>query len=200
MYYDGLANDHGLPHDPIKGLVIPRPIGWISSLSPDGTANLAPYSYFNLVGDKPGIVMFSSSTRKDSIANAEATGEFACNFVSYPLRDAMNASSAAVPPDVDEFEVAGLTRAPCNAIAAPRVAEAHAVLECRYIKTVDLPDGKGGKHIAEIVLGIVVGVHIDDRVIVDGKVDATKLHPVARLGYMDYAAVNEVFAMTRPKV
>lgn len=200
MYYDGLVNDHGLPHDPLKGLVIPRPIGWISTLAPDGTPNLAPYSYFNVVADRPGVVIFSSATRKDSLANAESTGEFACNFACWDLREAMNTSSAAVGSDVNEFDLAGLTMAPCNTIAAPRVAEAPAVLECKYVKTIDLPDGKGGVHIAQVAVGLIVGVHIADEMINDGRVDATRLRPIARLGYMDYAVVNDVFEMHRPKV
>jgi flavin reductase (DIM6/NTAB) family NADH-FMN oxidoreductase RutF len=198
MFYDGLKNDHGLPHDPLKQLVAPRPIGWISTCNVDGARNLAPYSYFNLVGDKPGIVMFSSVTRKHTLANIEATGEFVCNLATWDLREAVNRTSAPVAGEVDEFELARLTPAPSRMVAPPRVAESPVALECTSFQILDLPDGQGGEHPAKVCFGLVVGVHIDDRAIVDGRVDATILRPIARLGYMDYAVVEKVFAMERP--
>ena len=199
MFYDGLKNDHGLPHDPLKQLVAPRPIGWISSCNAAGRRNLAPYSYFNLVGDKPGIAMFSSVTRKHTLANIENTGEFVCNLATWDLREQVNQSSAPVAADIDEFELTGLTPVPSRMVAPPRVGESPVALECTYIQTLDLPDGKGGEHPSKVCFGLVVGVHIDDRAIVDGLVDATFLKPIARLGYMDYAVVEEVFAMQRPQ-
>jgi len=197
MFYE--PHDHGLPHSPFKSLVVPRPIGWISTLSPNGVANLAPYSFFNGVADDPPVVLFSSLDVKDSQRNAEATGEFVCNIVSYELREAMNATSAAAPPEVDEFELAGLAKAPCRLVKCPRVAEAPAALECTYIKTVDLPGRDGGANAYSVVFGLVVAVHIADEMISGGMVDAAKLRQLARLGYQDYAFVENVFSLKRPE-
>ncbi len=197
MFYETDDNRHGLKHDPFKALVAPRPIGWISSLSADGIVNLAPYSFFNGVSDRPPFVMFSSSGRKDSLVNIEATGEFACLLATYELKDQMNATSAAAGPEVDEMELAGLTPAPCKLISPPRVAESPVALECRYFKTIPLPGKDGGEGYI-VIIGQVVGIHIDEAVIVDGKVDVTRLRPIARLGYMDYSVVDAVFSMERP--
>ncbi len=199
------ADGHGLPHDPFKAIVTPRPIGWISSLDAQGRANLAPYSFFNGCGDAPPMVMFAQTGRKsrpeavkDSIANIRATGEFACNIVSEALKDAMNASSDTYPPEVDEFELAGLTKAPGIAIKAPHVAEAPAVLECRVVRILDdLPSWR--EHAFNImVIGEVVGVRIRDECLRDGRLDVLTFNPVARLGYMDYTTVTDVWEMLRP--
>ena len=199
------ADGHGLPHDPFKAIVTPRPIGWISTLDPEGRANLAPFSFFNGCGDAPPLVMFSQSGRKsrpepvkDSIANIRETGEFACNIVSQALKDAMNVSSGTYQPEVDEFELAGLTKAPGISISAPHAAEAPAVLECRLVKIIDdLPSWY--EHAFNImVIGEVVGVHIDDAILTDGRVDVLAYNPVARLGYMDYTTVTDVWEMLRP--
>jgi flavin reductase (DIM6/NTAB) family NADH-FMN oxidoreductase RutF len=198
MFYDAIANTHGLEFDPFKALVAPRPIGWISTLGKNGVVNLAPYSFFNAVGTDPHYLMFSSGGRKDSQRNAEEMGEFVCSLATYDLRDAMNRTSQHVGPDVDEMELAGLTQAPSKLVAPPRVKESPVAFECRYWRTVRLPghDDEPGTH--SIVLGKVVGVHIDDAAITDGKVDVTKLKPLARLGYGDYAVIDEVFTLTRP--
>ncbi len=198
MFYDAIANTHGLEFDPFKALVVPRPIGWISTLGKNGVVNLAPYSFFNAVGTDPHYVMFSSGGRKDSQRNAEETGEFVCSLATYDLRDAMNRTSQHVGPEVDEMELAGLTPAPSKLVAPPRVKESPVAFECRYWRTINLPghDGEPGTH--SIILGKVVGVHIDDAAITDGKVDVTKLKPIARLGYGDYAVIDEVFTLTRP--
>ena len=198
MFYDAVANTHGLEFDPFKALVAPRPIGWISTLGKNGVVNLAPYSFFNAVGTDPHYVMFSSGGRKDSQRNAEEMGEFVCSLATYDLRDAMNRTSQHVGPEVDEMELAGLTPAPSKLVAPPRVKESPVAFECRYWRTITLPghDGEPGTH--SIVLGQVVGVHIDDAAITDGKVDVTKLKPLARLGYGDYAVIDEVFTLTRP--
>ena len=199
------ADGHGLPHDPFKALVTPRPIGWISSLDAQGRANLAPFSFFNGCGDAPPMVMFAQTGRKsrpepvkDSIANIRETGEFACNIVSQALKDAMNLSSGTYQPEVDEFELAGLTKAPGKAISAPHVAEAPAVLECKLVKIVDdLPSWR--EHAFNImIIGEVVGVHIDDAIVKDGRVDVLGYNPVARMGYMDYTTVTDIWAMKRP--
>ena len=203
MYYDpDEKGSHGLPHDPFKSLVAPRPIGWISTLDGDGHVNLAPYSFFNAVCYDPCIVLFSASglpddPQKHSRRNAEETGEFVCNIVSEPLKDAMNETSAHVPRGVDEMQLAGLTPEASERVRPPRVAEAMAHLECRYLKTVEfeshLPNQSHG-----VVFGRVVGIHIRDEVLVDGFVDMLKLRPVARLGYRDYTVVDNVFSMMPP--
>jgi len=200
MFYETQKNDHGLPHNPFKAIVSPRPIGWISSLDKDGRANLAPYSFFNAVCDTPPIVMFSSSGYKDSVANIDATGEFVCNMASFDLKDAMNRTSAALPHEISEFDYAGLEMAPSRLVKAPRVARAVTALECRHLQTVRLKTVEGADTDSYVVFGQVVGVHIDESILVDGRVDVTRYQPLSRLGYMDYSAVTEVFAMGRPKV
>ncbi len=199
MFYETAKNDHGLPHNPFKAIIAPRPIGWISSLDKDGKANLAPYSFFNCVADNPPIVMFSSSNYKDSAGNIDATGEFVCNMASYDLKDEMNLSSAPVPHETSEFDLTGLEMAASNLIKAPRVAKAATALECKHLQTIRMKALDGSDVDSWVIFGQVVGVHISDDVIVDGKVDVTRYKPLSRLGYMDYAVVTEVFQMGRPK-
>lgn len=197
MFYDAIKNDHGFANDPFKALVAPRPVGWISSLSANGIANLAPYSYFNAMAQSPHYVVFGSGPRKDSLRNIEATGEFAVNLATWALREKMNATSAMVAADIDEFELAGLAKAPCRIIGVPRVAESPVCLECRLFKVIDLPgdDGVTENHMA---VGRVVGIHIDDRFIHDGRVDTAAMKPIARLGYSEYATVETAWRMRRP--
>lgn len=198
------SDGHGLPHDPFKAIVAPRPIGWISTLDAEGRPNLAPYSFFNAVADSPPAVMFSTTGRKigrdeskDSVTNIRATGEFVANIVSWELRDAMNASSGHFAPGEDEFEIAGLEKAPCIEVAPPRVAAAPAALECRLMREIVLPCNRPDSENI-VVIGEVVAVHIDDAMLVDGMFDLTRHQPVARCGYRDYAVVREVFQMNRP--
>jgi flavin reductase (DIM6/NTAB) family NADH-FMN oxidoreductase RutF len=198
MFYDAVANTHGLAVDPFKALVAPRPIGWISTVGRNGVVNLAPYSFFNAVSEDPHFVMFASGGRKDSQRNAEETGEFVCSLATYELREAMNRTSAPVGPEVDEMRLAGLTPAPSRLVAPPRVAESPVAFECRYWRTIELPGRNGGASVNAIVLGQVVGVHIADAVIVGGRVDVTRFKPIARLGYGDYAVIDEVFTLPRP--
>ncbi|MCY1705844.1 flavin reductase family protein [Pannonibacter sp. SL95] len=188
----------GLAHNPFKALVAPRPIGWISSLDAEGRANLAPYSFFNAVDDDPPIVMFSSSGWKHTVANVEATGEFVCNLASAHLQSEMNISSAQVPTGVDEFELAGLEKAPSRLVRVPRVAAARAALECRLLRIVELTDLAGQACDARVVFGQVVGIHIDDAMVSNGRVDMSRLQLLARLGYKDYSVTSEVFEMDRP--
>jgi flavin reductase (DIM6/NTAB) family NADH-FMN oxidoreductase RutF len=197
MFYDAIANAHGLAADPFKALVAPRPIGWISTLSRSGVVNLAPYSFFNAVSEDPHFVMFASGGRKDSQRNAEETGEFVCSLATYELREAMSRTSSPVGPDVDEMQLAGLTPAPSRLVAPPRVKESPVAFECRYWRTIDLPgpDGRSSSH--AIVLGQVIGIYIADEAIVGGRVDVTKLKPIARLGYGDYAVIDRVFTLPR---
>lgn len=205
MFYDpDIKKSHGLPHDPFKSLVAPRPIGWISTVSTDGHVNLAPYSFFNAVCYNPCIVMFSSSglpddPQKHSWRNAEETGEFVCNIVSEELKDQMNTTSAHVPRGVDEFELAGLTAEPSEKVKPPRVKESPAHLECKYLRTVEF-ESEEAHHTHGVIFGHVVGIHIRDDILTDGMVDTLKFRPVARLGYMEYTVVDNVFSMGRPDV
>ncbi|MCB1422762.1 MAG: flavin reductase family protein [Nitratireductor sp.] len=199
MFYDAIREDHGLPHSPFKALVAPRPIGWISTRSPDGVDNLAPYSFFNAVASRPDMVMFSSAGRKDSLANIEATGEFVCNYVSAGFRDAMNVSSAGVPAEVSEFGLSGLEPEESTLVSAPRIKGVAAALECRSTQVLELKDLEGRSSDHFMVIGQVVGIYIDDAYITDGRFDIEKAAPLTRLGYMDYANFGTVFEMFRPR-
>jgi flavin reductase (DIM6/NTAB) family NADH-FMN oxidoreductase RutF len=197
MYYDALTNAHGLAVDPVKAIVAPRPIGWISTLSGDGVANLAPYSFFNLFATDPHYVAFGSGGWKHSLANIDATREFAVNIANLALKDGMNRSSATVEAGVDEFELGGLTKAPCYTFTAPRVAQSPAVLECKLYQTVPLPDDTGSVQ-NWLVIGRVTGIHIADQFIEDGRVNTKSMQLIARLGYSEYATVSDVWRMRRP--
>ena len=201
MFYDTKSNNHGLKYNPYKSIVTPRPIGWISTLSRDGVANLAPYSQFNNLGYDPPYVMFSAGSnpgdgrRKDSVLNATESGEFVCNMATYDLRHHVDKSSHYVDPDVDEFEYAGLTKEASEMVKAPRVAESPVHLECRFVQSVVLPGHSIG-NIVHIVIGEVLGVHIRDEFIgEDEKLDMLKIRPLARMGYFDYTSVESIFTM-----
>ena len=202
MFYEP-KNGSGLPHNPFKAIVVPRPIGWISTLNAEGVPNLAPYSFFNAVADNPPQVMFSASNNhkygglKDAVADAQSTGEFVVNVATWDLREQMNASAVPAPHDVDEFEYAGLTKAESRLVRCPRVAESPLHLECRYTQSLELPSDVPGDQ-NTLVFGEVVGVHVDEKVLVDGRIDYFKVRPVGRLGYLDYVEVNNSFAMERP--
>ena len=200
MFYETAANAHGLPHDPFKAIVTPRPIGWITAMSARGEVNLSPYSFFNAISDRPHMVAFSSDGRKDAVTFVEATGEFVCNLATYDLRQEMNATSAPLPRGESEMEHAGLTAAPSRLVKPPRVAESPAALECRWLQTVPLTPLEGeAKYF--LVIGQVVGIYIDDRFIVDGFLDTAAMRPIARAGYRDYfvATPETKFSITRPK-
>lgn len=197
MFYDARTKAP-LKHDPVKALVAPRPIGWISTLGRDGVANLAPYSFFNLVASGPSIVAFSSAGRKDSQTNAEQTGEFVCNIASFDQREAVNSSAATLPPEIDEFALTGLGTLPSQLIKPPRVKGAPAHLECVYLQTVPLFSKDGVRNGFDLVLGEVVGVHIDDQFVKEGLVDTAAMRLIARLGYLDYSVTDQVFALKRP--
>jgi len=191
---------HGLPHNPFNAVVTPRPIGWISTRDKAGHDNLAPYSFFNGVAYVPPQVMFASTGvkddvdgTKDSVANIRETGVFCVNIVEYAARDAINASSATLPHDVDEFGHAGVEKAVCDVINCARVANAPASLECRMTQIVKIEGASN-----YVVFGEVVGVHLRDDCMVDGRFDVTKYQPLSRLGYRDYSVVREVFEIIRP--
>jgi flavin reductase (DIM6/NTAB) family NADH-FMN oxidoreductase RutF len=199
MFYDTRKNDHGLPYNPFKAIVAPRPIGWITSMNATGEINLAPYSFFNGITDHPPIVMFSSEGPKDSAAFVEETREFVCSLATYDLRAAMNETSAPLPRGVNEMHAAGLAPAPSRLVKPPRVAASPCALECRWLKTVKLDDIDGRALDRYVVFGQVIGVYIDDRFLKNGMLDTAAMKPIARCGYDQYAVVEEVFAMQRPK-
>ncbi len=206
MFYEPKKKDHGLPKNPFNSLVIPRPIGWISSVDSAGIFNLAPYSFFNGVCYNPPTVMFAGGVgsaadgSKDSVRNVLETGEFVCNMANWETREQMNQSSATVAPDCDEIAMTGLTPVASTLVKAPRIAEAPINLECRLIKAVDIP-GWTPKDDYKVVFGEVVGIHIDDTVITqEGFVDVAKIMPIGRLGYNDYTRVDSdsSFTLDRP--
>jgi flavin reductase (DIM6/NTAB) family NADH-FMN oxidoreductase RutF len=188
-----------LPHDPFKSIVTPRPIGWVSTMAADGSVNLAPYSFFNAIGEGPPMLAFSSHGAKDSSTFAGELSEFVWNLVTFELREAMNETSAALPRGTSEFEHAGLEMAPSRLVAPPRVAAARCAMECRVVHHLRLQDIEGQPTNQHLVVGQVVGVHLDELAIVDGVVDTAALNPIARLGGpADYAQLGEIFKMTRP--
>jgi flavin reductase (DIM6/NTAB) family NADH-FMN oxidoreductase RutF len=216
LYYDTEARTNpsaepGLPFNPFKALVAPRPIGWITTLTPDGIVNLAPYSYFQAVADNPDIVMFSATPglttddgaigftdeRKHSEINAIKGGEFVCNLVTEDLAEQMNKTSAHLPVGVDEAEYAALGMVPSMKVKPPRVAASPAALECVVVDTHTIRH-RGGDHVYRIVFGEVVGIHIDDHFISDGRVDTTAMRVLTRMGYDEYAVLTKSFSMTRP--
>lgn len=199
MFYKP-EDGHGLPHNPFNALIAPRPIGWISTRGADGSENLAPYSFFNGVSYTPPQVMFATTSGKDdrelgkdTLANIRETGVFCVNIVEEAAIDAMNATSGAYGREVDEFTLAGIERAECTTIACSRVAAAPAALECRLTQIVKIL-GEAN----HVCFGEVVGVHMRDDCIVDGKFDITRFRPLARLGYRDYTVVRDAFSLNRP--
>ncbi|MGH7033595.1 MAG: flavin reductase family protein [Stellaceae bacterium] len=201
MFYEPDKNDHGLKHDPFKSIVVPRPIGWISTLSAAGKLNLAPFSQFNNLGYDPPYVMFAAANfprlarPKDSVSNAIETGEFVVNMATYALREAVNITSSAVEPDIDEAFLAGLAMEPSVLVKPPRVAASPVHLECRYHCMLALP-GRNLEQSHYVVVGRVIGVHIRDEVLTaDGRIDILKIRPLARLGYHDYTSVESLFTM-----
>ncbi len=202
MHYS-TSDKHGLKHDPFKALVTPRPIGWVSTVNKEGVVNLAPYSFFNAISDKPPMVMFSSVGRKDSLKNIEDNGEFVCSLATYALCDGMNISSAPVEHGISEFKLAGLKAAESRFVKPPRVADSPAALECKLWKIIELPVPERHPELGSImVIGSVVGIYIDDSFIKDGLFDTQRAQPIARMGYMDYSVVraDTVFTLNRPTV
>ncbi|KAK8213645.1 hypothetical protein IWZ01DRAFT_497705 [Phyllosticta capitalensis] len=205
VLYEPGKTDHGLPHDPFKACVIPRPIGWISTVSASGTHNLAPYSQFTNLTFDPPYVMFSanqtpSARRKDTVDNVEATGRFVWNLATYPLREAVNASAEQVPPGVDEFERAGLHKEQSVVLRGPHVPmvkDSPVKFECVYHSTLRLP-ANPPMATANIVIGRVVAVHIADDVLTNGILDVRKTLPIARCGYYQYTVVRDTFDMVIP--
>jgi flavin reductase (DIM6/NTAB) family NADH-FMN oxidoreductase RutF len=199
LFWTTDENRHGLPHDPFKAIVAPRPIGWISTRTVDGAVNLAPYSFFAPVSDDPKLVMFASTGFKDAASAAIESGEFVANLATGPLARAVVKTSATAPRGVSEFGLAGLTEAPCRLVKAPRVAEVPAALECRVTQWFHPRTVEGPPSDTVIVMGQVVGIHLDEAVLRDGLLAADLARPLSRLGYLDYAETRETFAMQRPR-
>ena len=203
MFYNTQQNNHGLKQNPFKSLIIPRPIGWISSQDIEGHINLAPYSYFNILCDRPPMVMFSvtntlsNGAMKDTLHNVESQHEFVVNMATYEQREAVNLSSASLPHHENEFLLAQLEMLPSQLVKPPRVKGSPIQLECVYHQSIQLPTCSQNDT-NRVIIGKVVGIHIDDQIIVDGKVDITKIKPIARLGYMEYTIVERIFTMQRP--
>ncbi len=195
------ADGHGLPHDPFNAIVAPRPIGWISSLSATGVRNLAPYSFFNAFNYRPPIVGFASNGFKHSVSNLSETGEFTWNLVTRAQAEAMNATSATVGPDVDEFELAGLQGVASVEVTPERVAGAPVSFECRVTQSIQLRTCSGDPIDTWLTLGEVVRVHIDTALLVDGVYQTAAAHPVVRGGgpsaYYEITA-DRRFDLTRP--
>jgi len=214
MYYNSeapLGEPRELPFNPFKALVAPRPIGWVTTLTECGTINLAPYSYFQAVADNPDIVLFSATPalsktpkgvrfgadRKNSEHNAIATGEFVCNLVSYDMREAMNKTSAHLPAEESEVDHANIRMLPSTKVAPPRVASAPAALECVVVDHMPVKH-RGGEHRYHLVFGEVVGIHINDDYVLDGRVDTAAMQILTRMGYDEYAVLERAFSMARP--
>jgi len=201
-HYFEPSTGHGLRHDPFNAIIAPRPIGWVSTIDAQGRRNLAPYSFFNGFNYVPPIIGFSSIGRKDSLANAEATGEFVWNLATRQLAEQMNATSATVAHDVDEFELAKLTPAPSRKVRPPRVLESPVNFECRVSQILQLQAADGAKIDSWVVFGEVVAVHIEKNLIMDGVYQSAAARPITRLGRMgDYAELraDAMFEMKRPR-
>ena len=203
MHFDPRNDRCPLPYSPFKSCTVPRPIGWLSTISANGIINLAPYSQWQNLTFDPPMVMFaanqlSSGDRKHTVVNAEETGWFVWNMATYDLREAVNISAMELPPDIDEFTHAGVTPIACIDAPCPRVKESPAHFECRYLSTHRLR-GNSAHGWVEVVYGEVVRIHVDDDVLTaDGKLNIPQIKPLARLGYHDYTAVTEVFEMRIP--
>ncbi|MEL7462908.1 MAG: flavin reductase family protein [Pseudomonadota bacterium] len=206
MFYRPGRDDHGLPRNPFNALITPRPIAWIVARDAAGVDNLAPFSFFNGAAYEPPIVSTAftgaklgdlKGERKDTLANIEATGVYSVNIVPTALKDAMNASAAHLAAGESEFAAAGVTNLPCAEIACGRVAESPAVMECELVQVVDLPNEGPGRNAT--IFGKVVGVHISDEILKDGFVDPTAYAPLARMGYLDYASITDIFTLKRPE-
>lgn len=201
MYYEPGRTPHGLPYNPFKACIVPRPIGWISTTSHDGVDNLAPFSQFQMVSYDPPTLMFSANLnsrgeRKNTVVNTEASGEFVWNMATWALREAVNLTSEELPSSVDEFLHAGLEKAPSRLVRPPRVAASPVQFECRRLQTVHLP-GNTPTGTVDVIFGTVVAVHINDSILrADGRLDIARIRPLARLGYHDYTSVESVFEMT----
>ncbi len=199
MFYKPQERDTDLlPHSPWTALVAPRPIGWISTRNQEGAINIAPYSFFNAVAYSPPMVIVSSDSWKDTLTFANDSGEFVWNIATWDLREQMNLTSAELERGVNEFDFAKLEMAPCKLVKTPRVAASPVSFECKVAKIMPVVDASGNEMKNRLMLGEVIGIHIDDRFVRNGRVDTAAMKPIARCGYNDYAVVTELFEMKRP--
>ncbi len=203
MYYETDKNDHGLRYNPLKACVVPRPIGWLTTIDPAGVVNLAPFSFFNVLSYDPPFVVFSAGvheadgSKKDTVANVEATGEFVYNMATWAQKEQMNQTAFIVDRSVDEMAAAGLESLPSRLVRPPRVKGSPVQFECRLHQIVTLPGRKPASD-HHVVIGRVLAVHIDDEALTaDGRIDVLKIRPIARLGYKDYTSVESVFQMEK---
>lgn len=202
MYYETDKNNHGLRYNPLKACVVPRPIGWISTVAANGRINVAPFSFFNLLSYDPPFVMFSAGTHevdggtKDTVANIQATGEFVYNMATWAQKDQMNQTAMIVDRGVDELQATGLEGVPARLVKPPLIKGSPVHFECKLHQIIDLP-GRTPTAFHHVVIGHVIAVHIDDGALTDGKVDVVKLRPIARLGYKEYISVEEIFQMEK---
>ncbi len=203
MHYDPRVDDRPLPFDPFKSCTVPRPIGWLSTISTAGIANLAPFSQWQNLTFDPPLVMFAANgyadgRRKDTVINAENSGWFVWNMATWDLREAVNRSAQDFSAEVDEFDHAGVSKAECIDAPGPRVAESPCHFECRYLSTTRFP-GKSEVGNVDVVFGEVVRIHVRDDIVTDeGKIDILKIKPIARMGYYDYTVVDNLFEMRIP--
>ena len=205
MYYETDKNNHGLRYNPVKACVVPRPIGWITSINEVGLVNLAPFSFFNVLSYDPPFVMFSAGVheadggRKDTVENVAATGEFVYNMATWAQKEQMNETAWIIERGVDEMAAAGLEPLPSRLVRPPRVKGSPVHFECRLHQIVTLPGRQpSGEH--HVVIGQVLAVHIDDAALTaDGRVDIPKIRPIARLGYKDYVSVEQTFQMDKKR-
>ena len=197
MFYEPYKNNHGLRFNPFKSICVPRPIAWVSSLSIDGVPNLAPFSQFTNLSFDPPMVVISARFGTDTARNVNATSEFVVNMATYELKDAVNATSAVVPSDIDEAVLAGLEMVPSVLVKPKRVAASPVQMECKLYSSVVVP-GRQPDHGHNLIIGRVIGIHIKDEVLKDGRIDITRIRPLARMGYLDYTSVQEVFTMPPP--
>ena len=205
MFYETKKNNHGLKYDPFKSCIIPRPIAWITTKSIDGVENCAPYSFFNAVASKPPMVMFANNGLsfigkgpRDTLTNVKDTNEFVINISTYKTKEQMNKTSARLEKDISEIKFASLETLESKLIKPRRLKESPINMECILFKIIDLPVLENDNYNA-IVIGKVVGIHIDDDFITGGKIDVEKIQPLARLGYFDYASLGEIFPIKRPE-
>jgi flavin reductase (DIM6/NTAB) family NADH-FMN oxidoreductase RutF len=203
MYYETDKNNHGLRYNPLKACVVPRPIGWLTTISATGVVNLAPFSFFNVLSYDPPFVLFSAGGhedggKKDTVVNVEATGEFVYSMTTWAQKDQMNQTAFIVSRGVDEMSATGLDALPSRLVRPPRVKGSPVHFECRLHQIITLPGHRpSADH--HVVIGRVVAIHIDDAALTaDGRVDILKVRPIARLGYQDYTSVDSMFQMKRP--
>ena len=202
MFYEVTEKNDWVTH--FKSLIVPRPIGWISSKNNDGQINLAPYSFFNAIATIPPMVVIGpggyskSGNNKDTLLNIKNNPEFVCNFVSWDVKDIMNESSYSFDNNESEIEKLNIETENSTMVSIPRVKLSPAHFECTLFKIIDLPsDSKGNPN--HLIIGNIIGINISDKIIKNNRIDIGELKPISRMGYDEYALINTIFSMKRPK-